>query len=429
MRGLLTTTATLACFGLLCAVSRGAPVSTSDPGATIRFSMSTDSTDLVRALGLLSGHRDGPIEIRTSARPYRRVSCSFMNKSYSAALKAIADSAGATLTQVGDTFVFGPPVTADLIACSPTPPRWLFSSESPASTSASVGPANMVYVACADNNVYALNGATGDRKWVFGAGREVRSSPHIGPGGALYVQCADGTLLSLDATTGRKTWEAATDADADLPPIAGANGLLYLWTRTGRLFALDAVSGTMRWKLGASASDMASTAVNHHDVFYIGGGTGVLRAVEGATGRVRWEFRSPHAQFRNAAIGTDGTLYIEADYGSGAWSPVHVERAPGDLRPGINPERSVEAVFALDTDTGVQKWVAYGCISRPTPISLGRAAMVRAEGHPVIGTLEDMSGSEMRFDLDDRRVRVENAVDEDGTAYVTTQDGKVLAFR
>ena len=49
-------------------------------------------------------------------------------------------------------------------------------------------------------------GAVGKVKWVHGIGRLVASSPALGVNGLLYVGCADDNLYALDAATGKRKW-------------------------------------------------------------------------------------------------------------------------------------------------------------------------------------------------------------------------------
>jgi outer membrane protein assembly factor BamB len=111
----------------------------------------------------------------------------------------------------------------------------------------------LVYVA-ANNTLYALAGATGQKVW----SAKVATPPVVdGPstygwnaapqlqGGVLYFPGADGRLTAFNAATGKKLW-AATAAGAGvsfLTTPAVANGLVYAGASDGALYEINAATG------------------------------------------------------------------------------------------------------------------------------------------------------------------------------------------
>ena len=55
-----------------------------------------------------------------------------------------------------------------------------------------------MYVGSVDKKVYALNGATGEKKWEFVTGGEVLSSPAVGSDGTIYFGSVDKKVYALD---------------------------------------------------------------------------------------------------------------------------------------------------------------------------------------------------------------------------------------
>src|ERR1017187_6945305 len=66
-----------------------------------------------------------------------------------------------------------------------------------------------VYVGSLDNNVYALNAATGAKLWQFTTGNSVWSSPAVA-NGVVYVGSFDNNVYALLAGTGAKLWQFTT---------------------------------------------------------------------------------------------------------------------------------------------------------------------------------------------------------------------------
>ena len=55
----------------------------------------------------------------------------------------------------------------------------------------------VVYVGSGDDNVYALDAATGDVRWSYPTGGEIFSSPVV-PGNVVYIGSEDGKLYALN---------------------------------------------------------------------------------------------------------------------------------------------------------------------------------------------------------------------------------------
>ncbi|WP_331769197.1 serine/threonine-protein kinase (plasmid) [Embleya sp. NBC_00888] len=151
--------------------------------------------------------------------------------------------------------------------------------------------AGTVYFGGTDNNVYALDAATGATngaaKWVFAAGDAIHSSPAVADG-LVYVGCNDNNVYALDAATGAKKWTFATGGDVySTPAIAG--GVLYIGSADNNVYALDAATGAKKWVFAAGDAIHSSPAVAD-GVVYIGCDDKKLYALDAATGAPRWAF-------------------------------------------------------------------------------------------------------------------------------------------
>ncbi|MBN1855235.1 MAG: PQQ-binding-like beta-propeller repeat protein, partial [Pirellulales bacterium] len=124
----------------------------------------------------------------------------------------------------------------------------------------------------ADDQIYALNAATGELRWSFFTEGPIRFAPTVA-GGRVYVGSDDGMVYCLSATDGALFWKyRAFPEDRRLP---GNGRMISLWPiRTGivvdgqkvyfgaglfpnekvYLFALDANDGSLVWKTTSDVS-------------------------------------------------------------------------------------------------------------------------------------------------------------------------------
>ena len=84
----------------------------------------------------------------------------------------------------------------------------------------------MVYVGSDDDNIYALNAATGAKLWSFYTGFAVESSPAVA-NGVVYVGVDGSHVYALNAATGAYLWSYITGSGVYSSP-AVANGVVYV---------------------------------------------------------------------------------------------------------------------------------------------------------------------------------------------------------
>ncbi|MBE9528921.1 MAG: PQQ-binding-like beta-propeller repeat protein [Proteobacteria bacterium] len=116
----------------------------------------------------------------------------------------------------------------------------------------------LIYLYSADDRLYALDSATGERVWVysrtpfFTVSRRIISSPASdAETGRIYQLFSDGALVALDATTGSVLWEKQVIEDfwealeARRTPIVDGKAL-YIIDGNSSVLALNSVDGTER---------------------------------------------------------------------------------------------------------------------------------------------------------------------------------------
>ena len=130
--------------------------------------------------------------------------------------------------------------------------KWEFVTGGVVHSSPAIGSDGTVYVGSYDDKVYALNGATGAKKWEFVTGGWVSSSPAIGSDGTVYtlktllLEGPGGSgmlgwkVYALNGATGDKKWESLTGYGrvSYSSPTIGSDGTVYLGSNDGKVFAI-----------------------------------------------------------------------------------------------------------------------------------------------------------------------------------------------
>jgi hypothetical protein len=208
--------------------------------------------------------------------------------------------------------------------------RWAFTTGREVPSSPAIGADGTVYVGSYDKKVYALDGATGQKRWEFTTGGAVASCPAIGADGTVYVGSYDKKVYALDGATGQKRWEFTTGAWVESSPAIGADGTVYVGSYDRKVYALDGATGQKRWEFVTGGGyGSSSPAIGADGTVYVGSYDRKVYALDGATGQKRWEFTTGSYVYSSPAIGADGTVYV------GSWD---------------------KKVYALDGATGQKRW-------------------------------------------------------------------------
>src|SRR6266702_1507040 len=143
----------------------------------------------------------------------------------------------------------------------------------------------VVYVGSADDNVYALDAASGTKKWAYHTGNNVDSPAVVG--GVVYVGSADGNVYALDAASGTKKWAYHSGGPVlSSPTVAGC--VVYVGSADGNVYALDAASGAKKGALHTGY--ITSSPAGAGGVVYAGSDNGMIYAVDAASGAKKWAY-------------------------------------------------------------------------------------------------------------------------------------------
>jgi len=181
--------------------------------------------------------------------------------------------------------------------------------------SPAIGADGTIYVGSSDNNVYALDGATGQPKWAYGTAGPVLSTPAIGAHGTIYVGSDDNKLYALDGETGRLRWEYAMDGGVRSSPAIGTDGTIYVGSDDNRLYALDAETGQLRWEYATDWYVRSSPAIGADGTVYVGSYDCKIYALDGATGQLKWMDWHVGNVVSSPVIGADGTVFAGSSSG------------------------------------------------------------------------------------------------------------------
>lgn len=234
--------------------------------------------------------------------------------------------------------------------------RWKFHTDDAIISSPTLS-AGVVYFGSADNNVYAVDAASGKRRWKFDAHGNVHSSPAVA-GGCVFVVSSDGNLYAIDALSGLQKWVFATEgerrftkpgidyinpATETMPdpwdfflssPVVSA-GTVYFGSGDNHVYAVDASTGALKWKFKTGDVVHASPAVSD-GVVYVGGFDAGFYALDGTTGALLWKFQTERTDTRYLMTGIPGSAAI----------------AKGIVYFGSRDAH----VYALDAKTGRLRW-------------------------------------------------------------------------
>jgi outer membrane protein assembly factor BamB len=267
---------------------------------------------------------------------------------------------------------------------------------------------DVVYVACGDGVLYALDAATGAERWRFTVSKALVKLAAVA--GLVYVVDGGGTLYAIDASTGQERWRAALAVGRE--PVVD-DGLLVVGTAGDALVGLDATTGQERWRFAPENMGGIHNPALARGVVYVGFGTGWLVAVDAATGGLRWRAEVEIGPLSHAGTArvADGVVYLgdtseagrlhafDAETGAVLWTS---DRTMGDptVSGGLGFTGGVDTLYAVDVTTGAVHWQVSVAGSSRGIIVAGELVYIFSEGDRILYALETATGQERwRYDL------------------------------
>jgi outer membrane protein assembly factor BamB len=254
----------------------------------------------------------------------------------------------------------------------------------------------VLYVGSNDGNLYALNEATGKERWRFATEGPVQSTPAV-HGGLVFLASFDGKVYALDAATGHERWRFETGQPVFSSPVVAA-GAVYVGSKDHNVYALDATTGQKRWRFTTGAEVWSTPAVSDGTV-YVGSNDHNLYAVDAATGTERWRFTTK-AVVSSSPFVADGTVYV------GSFD---------------------HNVYAVDARTGRQRWqFSTGDSVFSSPTVADGVVYVGSHDHRLYA-LDARSGTE-RWHFETGKLVGSSPQVAGGIVYVGSDDGSLYAI-
>lgn len=125
--------------------------------------------------------------------------------------------------------------------------------------------------------------------------------------GIVYAGSTDNNLYAIDVATGAKRWAFSTGGSITLSSAAVAHGVVYVGSEDHKLYAIDAARGTLLWSYSTGSSSISSPAVANGAV-YVGSGDRAVYALDARTGALKHTYRTAGTIIAQPTVST-GTLY------------------------------------------------------------------------------------------------------------------------
>lgn len=310
-----------------------------------------------------------------------------------------------------------------------------------------------LYAASDDGNFFALdsNGVLQSKTYIG----PTKSAPSIGPDGAIYISNSNGKVIALNRS-GVVRW--STQVYQGL--TAGQNGAaigrdeLYIHSRDG-LYALRLANGQIDWASRWGGDQWGSVTLLS-DGTLLSPGRGRLNALD-SRGELSWQYPGPSAESTQQthglpppgnffvssgiAIGNNRALYVAIDRthmvalgldGSFKWElparSTQLNRAsPVIAADGTIYFGSAEGVLSAMNTDGTAKWTL------PLEAPLLATPVIAQDG-----SLFVVAGTSLWVITPDGKILARTSADtgaessptisSDGTLYLATSGGKIIAF-
>jgi outer membrane protein assembly factor BamB/tRNA A-37 threonylcarbamoyl transferase component Bud32 len=157
---------------------------------------------------------------------------------------------------------------------------------------------NTIIFGSEDHRLYVVSARTGYIQWTYYADGPIRSSPTI-KDRHIFIGSDDDHLHIVNASSGRRALKFSAGAPIRSTPLVHQD-LIYFGAESGDFYCID-FQGKMKWQTRAKRA-ITSSPVIVEDVVYFGSMDGTFYAVEAKTGWVIWRFRLGRGTISTPAI-------------------------------------------------------------------------------------------------------------------------------
>ncbi|KAA3643213.1 MAG: protein kinase [Chloroflexi bacterium] len=181
-----------------------------------------------------------------------------------------------------------------------------------------------VYIGSYDNNLYALNAATGEFDWKYATEGGIPGRPAFYDNN-IFVGSEDNRLYAISTRSGKMSWSHFTDGPVRSSPRI-AEGHVFIGSDDGFLHAVNLTNGRLSWRAEAG-TPVRSTPYVTDEFVYFGAEDGLFHCVS-FRGDVKWTHKAKRAITSSPVVGgdavyfgsMDGTIYaMDANTGWAIW--------------------------------------------------------------------------------------------------------------
>ena len=295
----------------------------------------------------------------------------------------------------------------------------------------------VVYIGAYDNNLYALDAASGKFLWKFPTQRGICSTASAWER-LIFFGSEDGTIYALNAQSGQMQWNMRTGGPVRSSPRI-LEDILVVGSDDQNVYALDIRRGTQVWSYRAWGAVRSSAARAGSSVF-IGSDDGHIYALDVRRGELQWKTRtggpvvSSPAVFEGLVFVGSGDTYVYALDQRSGW-PTWKYRTNGRISssPAVAAGRlyigsTDGTMLCLDVRTGRLFWKfeAGSFITSSPCVSSGKVYFGAGNGR--IYCLEADSGREL-WTFQTGKPLPSSPVVVEGILYIGSMDQRVYALR
>jgi serine/threonine protein kinase/outer membrane protein assembly factor BamB len=290
---------------------------------------------------------------------------------------AVAGVAGVTAWRLSEDHSPGGTPTAPTSRLHPAK-LWSFGM-SQASLSEVAVANGIVYAGSEDNNIYAIDAASGKRVWAYATSNKVEAGPVVSDG-AVYAGNDAGEVYALSAGAGQLLWRYAVGGPAVSAPVP-AGGLIFVAGIENVLYAFDPKTGAVRQQI-STENFLNGDAASADGLVIVPDSAGVVTAYRADTFAVAWQktvtsnVPQPVTVAGGAAyLGDDtGNIYaLDAASGNSLWTARaagFIQAAPA-VAAGMVGVISGNYLYSFRASDGHLAWKFYAGADYALPAASG----------------------------------------------------------
>jgi outer membrane protein assembly factor BamB len=297
----------------------------------------------------------------------------------------------------------------------------------------------VAYVGAFDEQVHAVDLATGRAKWTLKVGAV--KAPVGVHGGRVYAGNVDGVLHCVDAATGKEVWKFEAGGEVTSGPNFG-DGTVLFGSQDETLYCLNVAGGKLKWKYQINGGPVMGTPAVAGGRTFAAGCDSTLHVLDAATGN---ELAAVEVggQVGASAAARDGVVYL----GTMTNQVVAVDLAKKEVAWTFEPARRQQPfyasaavtdklviigsrdkrVYALDRAKGTEVWsfATEGKVDSSPVVAGGRVYFGSQDGNLYVLNVAD--GKEVQRIKLDGPVTASPAVGG-GCLVVGTEKGTLYGF-